>query len=162
MPHSPPRSGVSAAATGARANLRPGAGRARGATASLANGRGRAAGTTQWGRCAGPAFFEALRFPRNHFARRRRRTVRVSSGLCSEGPGSALRNSQGPRGRPPAQVKVRARGGCQMAEASAEGGGQIAQVKVGAQRSSMLQTATGPRRVSPRGSHPGLGGPSSS
>lgn len=62
-----------AAAAGARANLRPGAGPARRATAAPANRRGRAGGAAQWERRAWPAFFEAFGFPRNHFARRRRR-----------------------------------------------------------------------------------------
>lgn len=122
-----------ASARGARAHLRQGAGPVRGATAATANGRWRAGRATPGARRAGPAFFEALGFPRNHFARRRRRpVVPASSGVRSGGPGSVRRNSRGPRGRPTAQVKVRAGGGYQMAEVKpvrTEAGSQMAEVR---------------------------------
>lgn len=118
---------------GARADLRPGAGPARGATAATANGRWRAGRAAPGARRAGPAFFEALGFPRNHFARRRRRAVVLSSSAVrSGGPGSVRRNSRGPRGRPPGQVKVRAGGGYRMAEVKpvrTEAGSQLAEVR---------------------------------
>ena len=167
-----------ASARGARADLRPGAGPACGATAATANGRWRAGRAAPGARRAGPAFFEALGFPRNHFARRRRRPlVLSSSAVRSGGPGSVRRNSRGPRGRPPAQVKVRAGGGYQMAEVKpvrteagrqmaevrtvggwregvkrpgrGRNGDQIAQVKAGVAgvQRSVLQTASGPPRA---------------
>lgn len=139
-----------ASALGARAHLRPGAGPARGATAATANGCWRAGRAAPGARRAGPAFFEALGFPRNHFARRRRRpVVPASSGVRSGGPGSVRRNSRGPRGRPTAQVKVRAGGGYQMAEVKpvrTEAGSQMAEVRaVGGWREGVKRRDRGRR-----------------
>ena len=91
---------------------------------------------------------EALGFPRNHFARRRRRPlVLSSSAVRSGGPGSVRRNSRGPRGRPPAQVKVRAGGGYQMAEVKpvrTEAGRQMAEVRtVGGWRKGVKRRGRG-------------------
>lgn len=87
FPRRPPRSRDAAAGSGAGAGLGPGRVRraerrprgpmGAGGPPGPPNGRGRAANTAQWARPVRPAFFEALSFPRNHFAQRRQLTVRV-------------------------------------------------------------------------------------
>lgn len=169
----PPRSGAAAAGSGARAYLRSGAGPARHAPVAPANGRPKASGAAQWTRPAWPAFFReiTLREARCAFGSPRLPGRR-------RGPGGARRAGvaagipEGPRGRPAAQLNVRAKTGCQVAEmktlpgaqgsggvtgegrgcgavvgvrwpGGVGGGGQSRVVRV---HRSMLQTRSSPRR----------------
>lgn len=123
FPRSPRRARSGAAAAGAY--LSPGGPTRQAPVAPANNGRGKASGAAQWARPACSAASEkslcekhtATSGPGVFRGWRRRGSGRRAAGVPAGIP-------EGPRGRPPAQVNVRAKTGCRAAETKTLPGGQ--------------------------------------